>query len=519
MTRSPNQPITRREMMGFLGMVVGMFMAILDIQIVNSSLQDIQAGISASADEINWVQTSYLVAEVIMIPLSGWLSRALSTRTLFVSCCAIFTLASAACAFSWNLSSMISFRILQGFFGGAMIPTVFATIFVLFPPHMRPKMSIVVGLVVTVAPTLGPVFGGWLNEQVSWHALFLVNLIPGLVICFSTWKLVDIDKPDPSLWSRIDYIGMALIVIGLGSLQYVLEEGARDEWFDSGTITLFFIVAVVALTCLIIYELKTEHPIIDLHAFQDRNFTIGCFYSLILGCGLYTAVFLMPVYLGNIKGLNSLQIGTYIMVTGAFQFLSAPLAGMLSKKLDLRIILGMGMGLYGVGTWMNGQLTAESGFWDFFFPQAVRGLSLMFCFLPINTLTYGTLPPSRIKGASGLYNLMRNLGGAIGLAVVNTFLTNGTKGNYALLRENVTAGSAYANSWLEAVADRASSFGLANPEAVAVKLMTSLAMREATVMTFNTLFHLVSIVFFVGFCITPLIHKVDPNVAPPEDAH
>jgi len=233
-TTAPGErTLTPREWVGFIAMVFGIFMAILDIQIVASSLEQIQAGLSATQDEITWVQTAYLIAEVVIIPLSGWLARALSTRILFTVSCAGFTLMSLFCALSWDLNSMIVFRGLQGLFGGAMIPSVFAVIYTLFPPRLQPTMVIVVGLVVTVAPTAGPVFGGYLTNAVSWKALFLVNMIPGFFVTLLTWLFVRVDDPEWDLLQKIDFRGIFYIVVFLGCMQFVLEEGVREEWFES----------------------------------------------------------------------------------------------------------------------------------------------------------------------------------------------------------------------------------------------------------------------------------------------
>lgn len=234
-----NESVTTEQWLGFFAMVFGIFMAILDIQIVASSLEQIQAGLSATPDEITWVQTAYLVAEVVIIPLSGWLACAFSTRILFVISCGGFTLMSLCCVLAWNLPSMVVFRAFQGLFGGAMIPTVFAVIYTLFPPRLQPAMVIVVGMVVMIAPTAGPVLGGYLTEAVSWKALFLINLVPGILVCLATWQFVRVDEPDWELLNKIDFLGIAYIVVFLGSLQFVLEEGVREQWFESREIVFF----------------------------------------------------------------------------------------------------------------------------------------------------------------------------------------------------------------------------------------------------------------------------------------
>ncbi len=408
------------DWLGFAAMGLGIFMAILDIQIVASSLQQIQAGLSASRDEVAWVTTSYLIAEVVVIPLSGWLARAFSTRYLFALAATGFTVMSALCACAWSLPSMVVFRTFQGLFGGVMIPMVFSVIYTLFPPRLQTPMTAVLGLLVTIAPTAGPVLGGYLTETWSWHALFLINIAPGIVIILGTLLFVHVDKPDWSLFRQIDFLGALFVVLFLGSMQFVLEEGVREQWFESREIIFFTALAVFGGIALVIRELSIAEPIVDLRAFHDLNFTIGCIYSFILGIGIYTVLYLLPIYLANVNGLNSLQIGQYLAVTGVFQFASAVGAGLAARWMDSRVMLALGLGMFGIGAWMNSYMSVDWGFWEFFWPQAIRGFSMMFIFLPINALALGTLPPDEVKNASGLYNLTRNLGGAMGLAVANT---------------------------------------------------------------------------------------------------
>jgi len=507
----PHGELTTPQWLGFTAMVFGIFMAILDIQIVASSLEQIQAGLSATKDEITWVQTAYLVAEVVIIPLSGWLARAFSTRILFVLSCGGFTLMSLCCVLAWNLPSMVVFRAFQGLFGGAMIPTVFAVIYTLFPPRLQPTMVIVVGMVVMIAPTAGPVLGGYLTEFVSWKALFLINLVPGVLVCLATWQFVRVDEPEWDLLKKIDFLGIVYIVVFLGSSQFVLEEGVKEQWFESREIVFFTCVAVASGMAMLYRELTIDHPIVDLWAFRNRNFTVGCTLGFILGIGMFTLMFLMPVYLASVKGLNSLQIGQYIMVTGMFQLLSAFVAGPLVKRIDSRLMLALGLSGFALGCWMNGNLTYDSGYWEFFWPQAIRGFSLMYCFLPINSLALGTLPPEEVKNASGLYNLTRNLGGAIGLAVANTLMIQLNKGNYAALREHVTPGSPQAQALLGGLRERLSGSGLPDTESAALKQLYGMAMREAEVLTLNTMFHILAAVFFTTLLLMPWVSKVSAD--------
>ncbi len=508
MTRPEDRVVTPRDWVGFLAMVLGMFMAILDIQIVASSIAQIQAGISASADEISWVQTAYLVAEVVMIPLSGWLARVVSTRYLFFASCVTFTVASAACAFSWSIESMIVFRAIQGFLGGAMIPTVFATTYMIFPPRQQATLSVVIGLVATMAPTLGPTLGGWLTEAWSWHWLFLINVVPGVIVASVVITCGRKDKPKLEMLKGFDMAGIALVALFLGALQYVLEEGPTDDWFDDRRILVGSLISAVAGVVFIWRELTAEHPVVDLRAFSDRNFMVGCLYSFIIGIGLYGSVYIIPLYLGRVRGYSSLEIGITMMVTGLFQLVSAPLAGNLAKHMDLRYMLGIGLALFGGGLWLNSALTSQWGYWEMFLPQAVRGLSLMFCFVPINAVALGHLPPQKVQNASGLYNLMRNLGGAIGLATINTALSHRLDLHMLRLSESLTASRGIVVATLDGLTAKFEPIMGVGAEQAALKVLWQITRREATTMAFADVLMGVATVFACGVLLLPLLQKV-----------
>ncbi|MDB5411123.1 MAG: transporter [Rhodospirillales bacterium] len=510
----PVRHVGIREWVGFLAMVFGMFMALLDIQIVSSSLSEIQAGLAASSDEIAWVQTAYLIAEVVMIPLSGYLSRVLSTRLLFVISATGFTLMSLGCAFATGIDSMIVCRALQGFIGGAMIPTVFATSFTLFPPNRGAAVGVLVGLIATMAPTLGPTIGGYLTQALSWHWLFLINIGPGILVATAVFLLVDIDRPDFTLLKGFDGAGLALMALFLGCLEYTLEEGPRWDWFADTSIATAALISAVSAGLFFWRMLSYHHPIVDLRAFADRNFALGCGYSFILGIGLYGAVYVQPVFLARVRGFNSLQIGEIMFVTGLFQFLSAPLAAILSKKLELRVMLGLGMALFATGLYLNAGLTNQTGFWELFVPQMVRGSALMLCFLPINTLTLGTLAPSKIKNASGLYNLMRNLGGALGLAAINTVLTDRLALHWARLSSHIDLTSPTIQNYLDQMSGRLSTLLPGDATATATRQLGNLLMREAYVMSFNDCLLLMAGVFAFGLATMPLIRKPRQAVGP-----
>ncbi|MDW5378358.1 DHA2 family efflux MFS transporter permease subunit [Halomonas sp. HP20-15] len=408
------------QRIGFIAAVFGMFMAILDIQIVASSLNEIQSGLSASADQISWVQTSYLIAEIVMIPLSGMLMRILSTRVAFTLSCAGFTLASLGCALATSIEQLIVLRAIQGFMGGAMIPITQAVSFSIFPRRVMGSVQAVIGMVVTMAPSVGPTVGGYITEVMSWHWLFLANVIPGVLVCWAAWTFLDIDKPNHAVARKLDILGLALIAVFLGSLEFVLEEGPGDDWFASDRIVLFSATCVLAGVWFFTRTLRHDHPIVDLHAFVNRNFALGAGLGFVIGIALYGLVYIMPLFFGYVRGYSSLQIGQVMFVTGVTMFLCAPVVGQLTNRVDLRVLLFCGLLLVGVGTMMNANLTVESGFWQFFLPQVVRGMGLIMCIIPASRIALGTLPPHEVGNASGLFNVMRNLGGAVGLALLDT---------------------------------------------------------------------------------------------------
>ena len=506
-----------REWVGFMSMVVGMFMAVLDIQIVSASISEIQAGLSASPDEAAWVQTSYLIAEIVMIPLSGWLSRLLSTRVLFTASALGFTFFSLLCATSSSLGEMVVFRAAQGFLGGAMIPTVFATSYLLFSGRRRTQMSVLIGLTATLAPTIGPTLGGWLTLQFSWHWLFLINVPIGGAVALSVWTFLRIDRPNFALLKNIDLIGLALMALFLGSLEYVLEEGNRWDWFQDPTIAWAGVVTAVAAVGFFWRMLVRPDPLVDLRAFANANFAAGCLFSLIVGLGLYGSVYVTPLFLGRVRGYDSLQIGETMFVTGAAMFLSAPIAGWLARSMDLRAMLAMGLLMFGGGLWWIAHMTVDSAFWDLFGAQALRGGAMMFIMLPVNQLALGRLPPEALKNASGLYNLMRNLGGAIGLALINVVATSRMAQHVLHLQEQVTWSRPAATGFIDGLTRLLTAAKSGDAHLAALKQVATMVQQQALTLTYNDVFMLMAGAFFLAIPATLLLAKPEPNAV--ADAH
>ena len=488
------EKIDPKKAFAFLAMVFGMFMAILDIQIVSASLAEIQAGLGASSDEISWVQTSYLIAEVVMIPLSGFLGRLLSTRVLFTVSAAGFTAASVLCATATNIEQMIVYRAIQGFIGGGMIPSVFAAAFTIFPPSKRSIVSPIVGLVATLAPTVGPTIGGYLSHAFSWHWLFLVNVGPGILVAIAAWNLIDFDKGDKSLLAKFDWWGLAGMAAFLGSLEYVLEEGPRNDWFQDSHIVIMTIVLMAGALMFFYRAFTAEEPIVDLSAFRNMNFALGSSFSFIMGVGLYGLTYLYPLYLGSIRGYDALMIGEALFVSGLAMFMTAPLAGFLSTRMDPRLMMMIGFIGFAAGTYLMTGLTADWDFYELLLPQILRGCSMMLCMVPINNLALGTLHPSHIKNASGLFNLMRNLGGAIGLAVINTMLMRRGDLHYAQLSEHLNWGNREAQEMLANLTAKFNAPGMDGANIALMKL-SGMVRQQATLMSFIDVFMILTVLF------------------------
>jgi len=490
----PEERINPSRVVAFLAMCFGMFMAILDIQIVSASLSEIQAGLAASSDEISWVQTAYLMAEVVAIPLSGSLSRVLGTRIMFATAAAGFTVASLMCGLTSSIGEMIFWRAVQGFIGGGMVPTVFASAYVIFPRSKIPLVTPLMGLVATLAPTIGPTVGGYLTDLLSWHWLFFINIVPGIVVTIAALALIDFDRPNLSLFDNFDWWGLAFMAGFLGPLEYVLEEGPRNDWFEDPTIALCAVISVASAVAFFVRVLMARDPIVDLRAFADRNFAIGSLFSFVLGIGLYGLTYLFPLYLAQIRGYNALMVGETMFVSGVTMFLSAPIVGRMAQRFDPRVTLMAGFFIFALGAWQMTYLTKDWDFWELLMPQILRGVGMMLAIVPITNVALGTLPPERIKNASGLFNLMRNLGGAVGLAVLNTVLNKRIDLHLARLHDAVSSARHPALDMLANLTARFQNFG-SDAQTMALKQMMLMARQQGTVMAFADVFLMLAVVF------------------------
>ncbi|WP_241659717.1 DHA2 family efflux MFS transporter permease subunit [Sphingomonas glacialis] len=514
---------TSRKFLIFGILAFGQFMALLDIQIVAASLNDIQAGLSAGPDEISWVQTAYLMAELVMIPFSAFLAQAMSTKWLFATSAGLFTLSSVACGFAWNIESMIAFRAIQGFVGGAMVPSVFAVGFTIFEGKQRALIPAILGMVSVLAPTLGPTVGGIITETIDWRWIFFINVVPGAAVTILTIVFVDVDRGDTGMFGKIDWSHLIAMAVALGGLEYVLEEGPRKDWFGDPTILMVAWFAVVAFGLFLERSFYSRNPIVRLSPFKNLTFTIACVFNLVIGFGIYASTYLLPVFLGRVRGFNSLQIGTTVFVVGIGQVISTIVVARLSNtSIDRRILIGVGLTGFAFSLWLTSHIASNWGFAELLVPQTVRGLFVMLCIVPSVNLALSGFVGQELRAASGLFNLMRNLGGAIGIATVNTWLQDNTRTQAARFGEALGVNARAAQ---DMTADIARRMAVITPDPDRALLMAQatiarLVGRESLTIAFAEVFHIMAILFVVALVLVPFCKSPAPGATvSPADAH
>ncbi len=416
--------VSLRGWIGVLGALLGAFMAVLDIQITNASLKDVTGALGSTLDEGSWISTSYLTTEIVIIPLSGWLASIFSVRRYLLVTASLFLLFSTLCGFAWNLESMVVFRALQGLTGGALIPLSFQIILTILPPAKRPMGFALFGVTATFAPSIGPTVGGFLTENYGWPLIFFINIVPGLVLLSSTWYAID---PKPMELGRArggDWWGIGTMAIGLAALTVFLEEGERDDWFGSPLIVRMAVIAAVALTTFFVIELRlTARPFINLRLLARRNFGFGGIVNVGLGVGLYASAYVLPLYLAQIQGYNSLQIGETIMWMGVPQLFLMPLVPKLMARFDSRLLIGIGLAIFGGSCVFNYFLSPDVACEQLRFSQVMRAFGQPLVMVPLSALATAGIEPANAGSASGLFNMMRNLGGSVGIALTGAFLT------------------------------------------------------------------------------------------------
>jgi DHA2 family multidrug resistance protein len=510
-----------RKYLIFAVMAFGQFMALIDIQIVAASLNDVQAGLSAGPDEISWIQTGYLMAELVMIPFSAFLAQALSTRWLFTLSAGLFTLSSALCGAAWDIHSMVLFRVIQGFVGGAMVPTVFATGYALFSGPQRAMIPAILGMVSVLAPTLGPTVGGFLTDAVGWRSIFTINIAPGILVTVLAATFIRVDRPNLPMLKKIDYAHLASMAIFLGGLEYILEEGPKNDWFGDPKILTVAWVSLVAFGLFLERSLNSGGPIVKLSPFRKPTFAFACLFNLVIGFGIYSATYLVPVFLGRVRGYDSLQIGGTVFVVGITQVLSTIIAARLSQTVDPRRVITVGLILFAASLWLSSYITPQWGFGAWLAPQMLRGFAVMLCIVPSVGMALGGFAMTELRYASALFNLMRNLGGAIGIAVVNTWLIDDTQIQTARMGETLGEAGRHAPDMVTALAQRLSG-GLGDPNQAllaARAVFGRLVGRQALTTAFDEVFRTMAWVFIAALVMVPFCRPAPQTAAVSPDAH
>ncbi|ACS55251.1 MDR family MFS transporter [Rhizobium sp. WSM1325] len=493
-----------------VGSTLGAFMAVLNIQIVNASLADIQGAIGAGTDDGGWISTSYLIAEIVVIPLSAWLARVFSLRNYLLTNAILFLIFSVACAFAANLQQMIILRAIQGFSGGVLIPMAFTIIITLLPKAKQPIGLALFALSATFAPAIGPTIGGYLTENWGWEHIFYVNLVPGALMVGLLWASLDRAPMNLKLLAKGDWPGIVTMAIGLAALQTVLEEGNKEDWFGSDFIVRLSVIAAVSLTLFLIIELKTANPLLSLRLLLRRNFGFGIVANFLLGIALYGSVFVLPIYLTRIQGYNSEQIGMVLAWTGIPQLLLIPLVPQLMKRFDVRLLIVVGFALFAASNFMNVHMTGDYASDQLFWPNIVRAIGQALVFTPLSAIATAGIEQENAGSASALFNMMRNLGGAVGIASLQTFLSKREQFHSNILTHSVSIFEEATRDRIARLTGYFMSHGVSDQALAGHKAVVAIALKirkQANIMAFSDTFFLLGVALVVALLATLLLKK------------
>ncbi len=464
--------------------MLGLIMAIIDSTIVNVAITTIGGNLGATVDEVAWVATGYILANVVVMPLNGWLTALLGRKAFYAASLALFTVASLFCGTARSIWVLVFYRVIQGIGGGALQPTAQAILFETFPVERRGAAMAIFGMGAMVGPAIGPTLGGWIIDNASWPLIFYINIPIGIVAFLMTLAFIPNPKYIAKPKGGIDWIGLGLLTAGLASLQFVLEQGERDDWFQSQTILLFSAIAVVALITFVLKALRDKHPIVDLNVFKFRSFSVGSFLGIIMGFGLFGTALILPLFFQGTLGFTAFDTGLALMPGALSTAASMLIIGRLLNRIDGRWSIVFGTLLFAWSTWLLGSLTVQAGYWDVFWPRLIQGFALGFLFVPLTTISLGDVPRHELANATGLFTLLRQLGGSLGIAILTTMLTHQTAVAWNVLASGVTQTHGYS-----------------------VGTLTQMVAQQSAMIAYDYLFRVTAIVFVLS---TPLIFLVRP---------
>ncbi|HEX2364029.1 MAG TPA: MDR family MFS transporter [Bradyrhizobium sp.] len=509
-TSAVSAKVPTKTWIAVIGATLGAFMAVLNIQIVNASLADIQGAIGAGIDDGGWISTSYLIAEIVVIPLSGWLAQVFSVRIYLLTNAVLFLVFSAACAFAQDLPQMIALRAVQGFTGGVLIPMAFTLIITLLPKAKQPIGLAMFAISATFAPAIGPTVGGYLTENFGWEYIFYVNVVPGAIMIAMLFFSLEAKPMKLALLREGDWAGIVTMAIGLAALQTVLEEGNKDDWFGSLFIVRLAVIAAVALTLFVAIELTGKKPLLNLRILFRRNFGFGVLANFLLGVALYGSVFILPVYLSRIQGYNSEQIGMVLAWTGLPQLVLIPLVPRLMQRFDARIIIGIGFALFAASNFMNITMTNDYATDQLFWPNVVRAIGQALVFAPLSAVATAGIEAENAGSASGLFNMMRNLGGAIGIAALQTLLTKREQYHSNVLSQSVSVFEQATRTRLEQLTQYFMNHGVIDRVDAAHRAYVAIGhivQKQAFILAFSDTFYLLGVALIVALIASLMLKK------------
>jgi DHA2 family multidrug resistance protein len=473
--------------------LLGAFMAVLDIQITNSSLRDILGTLSATQEEGSWISTAYLCAEIVVIPMTALFVRALGQRRYLMITTAFFLAFSTLCGAAWSLQSMIVFRMLQGFTGGALIPMAMTLVMTRLPASKRAVGMAMFGLTATLAPAMGPTLGGYLTELYGWPSIFYINWVPGVLLIAGMYWGIDKEPMNLQTLYKADWLGIAFMALGLASLTIFLEEGNSKDWFESSFIITFAALALIGILGWVTTSYSRAEPFVNLRLYGQRNFLVATMLSAVIGMGLYGSSYLLPLFLGQIAGYSPMQIGEVIAWVGLPQLFVMPFVARLSQKVDNRILCMFGLALFGISCLMNAYMDASTGYDQLMVTQVIRAIGQPFVMLTLSNFAMNGVSPKDMPSASSLFNMTRNLGGSVGIAMLATSLTNREHFHSARLGESVSMFSAATQARLDSLTQAFISRGMDAATAAnqAIEAIDHIVRRESFVMAYNDGFFIV----------------------------
>jgi DHA2 family multidrug resistance protein len=488
-----------------LTVMIPAFMEIVDTSIANVALPHMQGNLNAGTDEVTWVLTSYLISNAVVMPMTGWLARVFGRKRFLICCIMLFTLASLLCGMAPNLATLVCFRIIQGAAGGALIPMSQAIMLESFPPREGGMAMAIFGIGAMFGPVVGPTLGGWITDNMSWRWIFYINIPVGIIAVIMAKFFIF----DPSYLKRhtagIDYWGLALLTLGIGSLQVVLDKGQQDDWFNSSFITAFSVISVISLILFVHAELKHEHPIVNLRLFRDAAFSSGNFIMFMVGFCLYGSVVMLPLFLQTLMGYSATMAGLVMAPGGVASVIVMPIVGAYIQRRSGRKVILAGLVLGAVSLFFMRGFTLEASYWDFVWPRVMLGAALGMIFPPLTRYTLANIPKVEMGNATGMYNLLRNIGGSVGIALSATLLTRLAQFYQANLVGHVNPYNPLVQSRLRELAEAAMARGMdaATSQKAALGIVLLTVRKEAALLSYNYIFWVIGLSFL---CIIPLLY-------------